>query len=173
MVPSVGGKWAWYAAMSASVISVAQKRSKWCSARGPPCGGRISGWASSSPCHQPVPEPSAPTPMKSGADGTGTDVGEVGPQGDVDLRRQLGEPGDLRLERRAERLHHVVPQGRLLGGLRRPALLLEALVDVLGVDAEERQRPAVLRGGVGDALLVLQDQDPVGGVGREHALELR
>ena len=106
-------------------------------------------------------------------DGIGGEVGEVGPERDVDVGRQLGEAGDLGLERGAQAVHQVVPQRLLLRRLGRAALLLEALVHVVGIDAEERERPAILRGRVGDAPLVLEDQDPLRVVGREHALELR
>jgi hypothetical protein len=47
------------------------------------------------------------------------------------------------------------------------------LVPVLGIDAEELQRAPRLAGRVGDALLVLQDQDARRVVAGEHAAQLR
>src|SRR5215218_2047333 len=99
--------------MSASVISRAQNSSKKCSAARRPRAGRISGWACSSVCHQRVPEPTVPTPTKSGgpaarsgADdigrGRGGEVGEVSPEREVDLRLGGGEANDLGLERRLQ-----------------------------------------------------------------------
>src|SRR5215211_5321490 len=167
MTPSRRGNCAWYAATSASVIARAQKPSKWCSARPREAGAATSGCASSSRCHHVAPAPVAPTPTKSGGPPCGEwsggkriggEVGEVAPQRHVDVRRHGGELEHLRLVRRAQPVEHVVPQRLLVRGLRRAAPLLEPVVPVLGVDAEEGERAPVLVGRLGDALLVLEDE---------------
>ena len=83
------------------------------------------------------------------------------------------ELGDLGLERRAQPVDQVRPELVLGRGLGRPARRVEGLVAVVGIDAEERERAAVLGRRLGDAALVLEDQDPLAVVHREHALELR
>ena len=134
-----------------------------------------------------MPEPSAPTPTKSGGPGSPAGLHALKRRAhsrprawlkffhsDTSISGVIAASARTSGSSAARRPSSRSSQsGFFLRRLGRAAPPLEAVVPVLGVDAEEGERAAVLPRRVGDALLVLQDQQPRLVVAGEQAAQLR